>query len=124
MIFTVFLLGAQHLVEVVKTSWQVRLLCPWARHLTGRPHLYVEDRWRGKQSTRRGVPVLQKTCKLSMSLRINKINNANPKRSHHAENAWLRNQGNQDFAISHVSPRLSSTMCLSIAFCDSLSGRL
>ena len=24
---------------------QVRLLCPWARHLTGRPHLYVEDRW-------------------------------------------------------------------------------
>ena len=26
-------------------SGQVRLLCPWARHLTGRPRLYVEDRW-------------------------------------------------------------------------------
>ena len=28
-----------------RTSRQVRLLCSWARHLTGRPHLYVEDRW-------------------------------------------------------------------------------
>ena len=23
----------------------LRLLCPWARHLTGCSHLYVEDRW-------------------------------------------------------------------------------
>ena len=28
-----------------RTSRQVRLLCPGARHLTGRPRLYVEDRW-------------------------------------------------------------------------------
>ena len=28
-----------------RTSRQVRLLCPRAKHLTGRPHLYVEDRW-------------------------------------------------------------------------------
>ena len=28
-----------------RTSRQVRLLCPWARHLTGRLRLYVEDRW-------------------------------------------------------------------------------
>ena len=28
-----------------RTSRQVRLLCPWARHLTGCPRLYVEDRW-------------------------------------------------------------------------------
>ena len=33
------LLGAQHLWEVVETSRQVRLLCPWARHLMGRPTL-------------------------------------------------------------------------------------
>ena len=30
---------------VVETSRQVRLLCPWVRHLTGCPRLYVEDRW-------------------------------------------------------------------------------
>ena len=28
-----------------RTSRQVRLLCTWARHLTGRLRLYVEDRW-------------------------------------------------------------------------------
>ena len=28
-----------------RTSRQVRLLCPWARHLKGRLRLYVEDRW-------------------------------------------------------------------------------
>ena len=31
------LLDARHLWEVLRTSRQVRLLCPWARHLTGRP---------------------------------------------------------------------------------------
>ena len=40
---TSYLLGTRHLGEVVNR--QVRLLCPWTRHLTGRPHLYVEDRW-------------------------------------------------------------------------------
>ena len=28
-----------------RTSRQVCLLCPWARHFMGRPSLYVEDRW-------------------------------------------------------------------------------
>ena len=46
MVFTASLLGAQHIKEIVwRTSRQVRLLCPWARHLTGRLHLYVADRW-------------------------------------------------------------------------------
>ena len=31
-----------------RTSRQARLLCPWARHLTGCLHLYVADRWRGQ----------------------------------------------------------------------------
>ena len=31
------LLGARHLWEVVENKPQVRLLCPWARHLTGCP---------------------------------------------------------------------------------------
>ena len=30
---------------VWRTSRQACLLCFWARHLTGRLHLYVEDRW-------------------------------------------------------------------------------
>ena len=46
MVFTAPLLGAQHKKEIVwKTSTQACLLCPWARHLTGPLHLYVEDRW-------------------------------------------------------------------------------
>ena len=46
MVFTAFLLGAQHKKEVVwRTSQQACLLCPWARHLTGRLRLYVADRW-------------------------------------------------------------------------------
>ena len=28
-----------------RISRQVRLLCPWARHVTECPHLYVEDKW-------------------------------------------------------------------------------
>ena len=31
---------------VSRTNRQVCLLCPWARHLTGRLHLYVAGRWR------------------------------------------------------------------------------
>ena len=30
--FTASLLGVQHLREVWRKSWQVRLLCPWERH--------------------------------------------------------------------------------------------
>ena len=42
---TASLLGARYLGGLWRTSWQVRLLCPRARHLTGRPRLYVGDRW-------------------------------------------------------------------------------
>ena len=31
--------------RVWRTSRQACLSCPWARHLTGRLHLYVADRW-------------------------------------------------------------------------------
>ena len=37
MVSITFLLGAGHLCAVWGTSRQVRLLCPWARHLTGCP---------------------------------------------------------------------------------------
>ena len=44
MVFTASLLGAQHKKGIVwRTSRQACLLCPWARHLTGRLHLYVSE---------------------------------------------------------------------------------
>ena len=46
MVFAASLLVAQHKKGIVwRTSRQACLLCPWARHLTGRLHLYVADRW-------------------------------------------------------------------------------
>ena len=46
MVFTASLLGAQHKKGIVrKTNRKACLLCLWARHLTGRLHLYVADRW-------------------------------------------------------------------------------
>ena len=45
MVFTASLLGAQHIGIVWRTSRQACLLCPWTRHLTGRLHLHVADRW-------------------------------------------------------------------------------
>ena len=46
MVFTASLLGAQHKKGIVwRTSRQACLLCPWARHLTGRLHFYVANRW-------------------------------------------------------------------------------
>ena len=51
MVFTASLLGAQHRKEIVwRTSWQA-CLCPWARHLTGRLHLYVVGRWPTRTSS-------------------------------------------------------------------------
>ena len=45
LVFTASLLGAQRKKGIVwRTSQQACLLCPWARHLTGRLHLYVADR--------------------------------------------------------------------------------
>ena len=37
MVFTASLLGGRHLGEVVENKPASRLLCPWARHFTGRP---------------------------------------------------------------------------------------
>ena len=46
MVFTAYLLGAQHKKGIVwRTSRQACLLFPWARHLTGRLHFYVADMW-------------------------------------------------------------------------------
>ena len=51
MVFTAFLLGAQHKKRIVwRTSRQACLLCPWARHLTGWLYLYVADRWPSRTS--------------------------------------------------------------------------
>ena len=50
MVFTAFLLGAQHIGIVWRTSRQACLLCPWTRHLTGCLHLHVADRWWGQAS--------------------------------------------------------------------------
>ena len=51
MVFTASLLGAQHKKGIVwRTSRQACLLCPWARHLTGRLHLYVADKWPSRTS--------------------------------------------------------------------------
>ena len=57
MISTASLLGARRLGEVVKNKpeEQVRLLCPWARHLAGRPHLYVGDQDTYKMATPKRV---------------------------------------------------------------------
>ena len=46
MVCTASPFGAQHKKGIVwKTSRQACLLCPWARHLTGRLHLYMAERW-------------------------------------------------------------------------------
>ena len=45
MVFTASLLGAEHKWIVWRTSRQACLLCPSARHFTGRPHLYVANSW-------------------------------------------------------------------------------
>ena len=51
MVFTATLLATQYKRGITwKTSRQAGLLCSWARHLTGRLHLYVADRWRTRTS--------------------------------------------------------------------------
>ena len=45
MVFAASLHGAQHTKGIVwRTSRQAWLLCPWAKHLTRRLHLYVAGR--------------------------------------------------------------------------------
>ena len=64
MVFTASLLGAQHKKEIVwKTSRQACLLCPWARHLTGRIRLYVADRWPTRTSPGCNCEVANPACR-------------------------------------------------------------
>ena len=64
MVFTASLLGAQHIKGIVwRTSWQACFLCPWARHLTGRLHLYVADRWPSRTSPNYNCEVAKPACR-------------------------------------------------------------
>ena len=64
MVFTASLLGAQHKKGIVwRTSRQAFLLCPWARHLTGRLHLYVADRWATRTSPGCSCEVANPSCR-------------------------------------------------------------
>ena len=64
MVFTAFLLGAQHRKEIVwRTSRQACLLCPWARHLAGRLHIYVADRWPTRTSPGYSCEVADTACR-------------------------------------------------------------
>ena len=47
----------------METSRQVCLLCPWARHLTGRLHLYVVDRWPTRTSPDYNCEVANPACR-------------------------------------------------------------
>ena len=50
--------------EIVwRTSWQACLLCPWARHLPGRLHLYVADRWPTRTSPGYNCEVAHPGCR-------------------------------------------------------------
>ena len=64
MVFTASLLGAQHKKGIVwRTSRQACLLCPWTRHLTGRLHLYVVDRWPTRTSPGYNCEVANPACR-------------------------------------------------------------
>ena len=47
---------------VWRTSGQACLLCPWARHITGRFHLYVTDRWPTRTSPGYNCEVAHPAC--------------------------------------------------------------
>ena len=67
MVFTAFLLGAQHIKEMVwKTSRKAWLLCSSARHLTGRLHLYVADRWLTRTSPGYNCEVANPACQTTL----------------------------------------------------------
>ena len=48
---------------VWRTSRNACLLCPWARHLTGRLHLYVADRWPAHTSPGYNCEVANLACR-------------------------------------------------------------
>ena len=62
MVSTASLLGPRHLGEVMENKPAIRLLCPWARHLTGRLRLYVEGRWPGLERDGLRQPSQPKIC--------------------------------------------------------------
>ena len=67
MVFTASLLGAQHKKRIAwRTSRQACLLCPWARHLTGRIHLYVADRWLTRTSPDYNCEVANPACQTTL----------------------------------------------------------
>ena len=77
MVFTASLLGVQHIGIVWKTSRQACLLCSWARHLTGRLHLQVANRWRGQAVYPSWWPSLTKDMQTEHEfIRIYKANTA------------------------------------------------
>ena len=49
-----------------RTSRQACLLCPWARHLTGRLHLYVADRWPSRTSPDYNCEVANPSCQTTL----------------------------------------------------------
>ena len=61
------MLGAQHKKEIVwRTTRQACLLYPWARHLTGRLHLYVADRWPTRTSPDYNCEVANPACQTTL----------------------------------------------------------
>ena len=48
---------------VWRTSRQACLLCPWVRHLTGRLHFYVADRWPTRTSPGYNCEVANPACR-------------------------------------------------------------
>ena len=64
MVFAASLLGAQNKKAIVsRTSWQVCLLCLWARPLMGRLHLYVADKWPTRTSPDYNYEVANPACR-------------------------------------------------------------
>ena len=53
MVSTAHLLGTLNLRIVVESKSANSLVVSWARHSTGRPYLYVEDRWSNFRSEKR-----------------------------------------------------------------------
>ena len=63
MVFIASLLGALHKKGIVWRTSRQACLCPLARHLTGRLHFYVADRWRTRTSPGYTCEVAQPACR-------------------------------------------------------------
>ena len=79
-IFKASLLSALHLGEVVENKPASLLVVPWARHLIGCPHLYVEGRWprhHGNGNSQASADVQSKILHYNLLSRKWRINMAN-----------------------------------------------